>query len=242
MNVEPNVISFGRSFVKGQYRCPEARIREYAQIEVYEEYDGRHNSTNVINTSDMAGARALYAWYHEGPHERASQNAMRTDPMIRSQLERTEDRYLGSIDDKDAQLLSSELGPLLSLFMRIDWVGPAVATKILHLHKPDLIPVIDSHVLKFYAGRGTENLSKPEQARLVLDTVDQIRVTLRDNQEEFKGLARRLTNLPIPLTRTRMHDILVWSIWKWDLRNGPLEGCAEKGRRDVTTLGCWSGN
>src|SRR5271157_200696 len=222
----------------GVFNCPEARVREYTEIEVYEAYDAFHNSESKVTESDINAARCLYAWPEETSMHRASQDAMKGDERIRECLSETRDSYLGDIGEQDYQETRTEISALVSSFMSIDWVGPAVATKILHLHKPNLIPIIDSHVLLFLTGTDTQNISKSKQVDLVLYAIDVIWKNLRANRDVLGPLSQDLGTLQFPLTKLRIHDILTWTLWTWDIK-GKAFGCAEKGRIPVRTLGCW---
>jgi hypothetical protein len=102
----------------------------------------------------------------------------------------------------------------------------------------NLVPIVDSYMMLFMVGKDTRSLEKPMQVALVLDTIDAVRKNLRANASSLDRLSENLSSLRFPFSKTRMHDILAWTIWKWNVL-GKAWGAEEKGNQPVTTLGCW---
>ena len=148
-------ICFSNGFVLNN---PEERIREYCDIEIYQGYDDCHNITNKISWKDIQVADRLYA------------NIMRfwrpaAEEMVKSSeipvlLRRIENSDLGDIIDSKWTKVKSRFQELLQTFLNIRGVGLAVATKVLHLKRPKLIPILDSYVMKFLLGLDTSQIPK----------------------------------------------------------------------------------
>lgn len=226
---------------KGTFSSPEERIREYTEKEVYATYDGFHNNDNRITPSDIAAAREIYAWpMGESEEVKNSQMKMLENVEVTKRLQKIEDRYLGDIDDGEWLIINPAIQAILSSLTNISYVGHAVATKILHLHRPNLIPILDSYVIKFLMDKDPSKLqSKTQSLWLAMDTMNIVRQSLRRNIAVLLELEMNLSDLKYPLTRTRMHDILCWTIWKWDIL-GETRGAAQKGGPPITrSLGCW---
>lgn len=133
-----------------EFSDPEGRIREYCKIEVYRAYDGRHSIDNSITMNDVKAANELYA------------RIDRYDPSESSRIVDAKgvEAALASVDDLDLALMTHaewavmmpRLRTLLTEFLGIRGVGIAKATKILHLKRPHLFPILDSFVVKFLTG------------------------------------------------------------------------------------------
>lgn len=138
---------------------------------------------------------------------------------VRDTLAVIDNRELGDISREEWRDYKEKLYNLLISFCSIKGVGIAVATKILHLKRPKLIPILDSFVVKFLTGIDTGNVwNKQHLIEIAIKAMEIVREDIRENREVFIILQEKLSNLPIPLERVRLFDILVWSTEKWDVR------------------------
>lgn len=195
---------------------PEERIREYCDIEIYQGYDDFHNVTDEISWEDIRAADRLYA------------NIMRfwssaAEGMVESLkipvvLRKIENIDLGDIRDSQWPDTKSRLRELLQTFLSIRGVGLAVATKVLHLKRPKLIPILDSYVMRFLSDVDTSQIPKTALLEYAIQAFEISRRDLARNRQNFDVLQNNLRDLPIPLEKVRMYDILCWTIEKWDLR------------------------
>lgn len=114
--------------------CPEERIREYAEIEIYGGYDDRHNITDNVTVEDLEAANKLYAMIDRyGMNEgRAIMNRLSISPL----LSKIGDVELDSLSGSDWQDTLTKTNALLSEFLSIPWVGLAKAMNVLHLKGP----------------------------------------------------------------------------------------------------------
>lgn len=200
------------------FRNPEARIREYCEIEVYRDrdyrggYDDRHNVTDTITKDDIESANNLYANLVPMDLRRILRN-----PEIPSFLAAVEDAELGDLTDEEWDDVEARIRPLFSAFISIPNVGLTKTTKILHLKRPHLFPIFDSFVVKFLTGNdiGTNAFSKEEILRIGMDAFETARKDIIANRAAFHGLETKLSDLPTPLTTARMYDILCWTEEKW---------------------------
>jgi len=225
-------ICFSNGYVLNK---PEERIREYCDIEIYQGYDDCHNITNKISWNDIHVADKLYAnimrfW-------RPAAEEMVKSSEIPSLLQRIENNDLGDITDFEWSDAKSRIRELLQSLLSIHGVGLAVATKVLHLKRPKLIPILDSYVMKFLLGSDIAQISKKTLFEHGMRALEIARKDLSDNREVFNILQNNLHDLPIPLEKVRLHDILCWTTEKWDIRgetNAPF-GTAHRSLR-VKTL------
>lgn len=205
-------------FSKGiTIKNPEARVREYCKIEIYQGYDNCHNMTNNIIPKDIEAANRLFARITP----LAAKGLISSDviPLI---LEKIQNVDLDEVSDNSWIENKLTMKELLRACLQIPGVGLAVATKVLHLKRPKLIPILDSFVMKFLTGVDISTVS--EDASLLecgIDALEIVRKDLINNHEALCSLQKQLTDLPIPVGRIRLYDILCWSTEKWDIRSDP---------------------
>ena len=197
---------------------PEERIREYCAIEIYQGYDDCHNITDKISwediqTADELGANIMRFW------SPAAEKMVKSHkiPVV---LRRIENSDLGDIVDSRWSEVKSRLRELLQTFLTIRGVGLAVATKVLHLKRPKLIPILDSYIMKFLLDVDiAKQFSKTTLLECGMQAFEVTRRDLANNRQEFNSLQNRLGDLPIHLEKTRFYDILCWTTEKWDNRS-----------------------
>ncbi|NQS88674.1 hypothetical protein HQ584_02645 [Patescibacteria group bacterium] len=193
---------------------PEDRIREYCRVEIYYGYDDCHEVNNAITQCNIDAANKLFARISKMVAERIIQSE-----NIRNTLTVIDDKELGEINKEEWRNCKEKLYNLLISFCSIKGVGIAVATKILHLKRPKLIPILDSFVVKFLLGIDTQNVwDKQHLIETGIKATEIIREDIRENWEDFITLQEKLSDLPILLEKVRLYDILVWSTEKWDIR------------------------
>ena len=193
---------------------PEKRIREYCEIEIYRGYDDCHNVTDEITWEDIKAANRLYAYIGRLEAEKLVNS--REIPVILSRIDNVD---LGDISDYEWLRVRSCLQELLRVCLAIRGVGLAKATKVLHLKRPKLIPILDSYVMSFLLNIDVRNfIPKDRLLKLGVQAIEIVRMDLINNREEFAILQRKLHDLPIPLEKVRLYDILCWTTEKWDIR------------------------
>jgi hypothetical protein len=206
---------------------PGSRIREYCEIEVYSGYDDKHSVDNLITQSDIDAANELYAMidrYDKGESRRILEQSSRMAPILSS----IPNQPLDSFSDAEWSEVKRKIEPALKNLISIYGIGVAKATKILHLKRPELFPILDAYVVSFLTGKPLT--SSPRDLDLAMKCMDIARETIVTQQEEFNALWNRLSNLPIQLSIVRLYDILCWSIFKWDIlgRTSAPKGKASK--------------
>lgn len=195
---------------------PEARIRKYCSIDVYHGYDDRHNINDRIEWQDIAAADNLYAnimrfWAPAADKLVCSDRI----PKLLNEIDNIE---LGTLQGEEWRSMRRKIFRLLQEFMGIRGVGMAISTKILHLKRPKLFPILDSYVMKFLLGVDTVSLKKNRILDYGRTAFEKARKDLLNNEEQFNKLEEQTRDLPINLEKVRMYDILCWSIEKWDIR------------------------
>jgi len=200
------------------FNRPEERIREYCSIEVYRDigyrggYDDHHNVTDIVTAEDVEAANNLYANISLRDRRRMIGN-----PGISSTLASVRDTELGGIPDEEWDSVKAAIRPLLAEFLSIPGVKLAKATKVLHLKRPQFIPILDSLVVKFLTKNDLEEniFSEDELLQIGIASLEMARTDIIANRPAFRELQARLADLPTPLTAARIYDILCWTQEKW---------------------------
>jgi len=199
------------------FEDPQSRIQEYCEIEIYEGYDDKHSINDSITEGDIDAARKLYAMinrYDKGE----SRRLLSRSGTIQIYLSSIPNADLHSISASEWTGLKIKIRKLLTEFLSVKGIGLAKATKILHLKRPNLIPVLDSLVIEFLLGVNFSDFEKGKQVDIGLQALDVIRETLIEQREAFEKLSEQTRDLPIRLTPLRQFDILCWTAEKWDIR------------------------
>ncbi len=212
---------------------PDERIREYTEIEVYKGYDDAHSVNNELSLADILAADKLYAQIMRFRRQTAEQIIQ--SEAIREQLRQVENAELGAISESTWSYARNSVGELLSAFLRTKGVGLAVATKLLHLKRPKLFPILDSYVVSFLLGRKVSNnvafaSSKDVVLRFGMQALEAARRDLVQNARAFDELSESLRDLSIPLEKVRLYDILCWTTEKWNVRKELSAPYATPGR------------
>lgn len=200
---------------------PEERIREYTEVEVYKGYDDAHSVNNELSSADIYAADKLYAQIMRFRKQTAEQ--IIRSQAIREQLRRVENAEFGAIGESEWTYVRDSVRELLSASLRTKGVGLAVATKLLHLKRPKLFPILDSYVVSFLFGRKVSNevafaSSKDVVLRFGMQALEAARRDLVQNARAFDELSESLRDLSIPLEKVRLYDILCWTTEKWNVR------------------------
>lgn len=195
---------------------PESRIREYCEIEVYWGYDDRHSINDVISKDDVDAANELYAMI-DRYDQNESNRLLRRMKSISESLSVLSNVPLYTLNDEEWNNLQGDIRDLFLKFFLIHGFGLAKTTKILHLKRPEVFPVLDNLLIKFLLGAQL-GFDRNRDIKLGLNALDTMRNIILDNLNEFVALKNSLSDLPIPLTITRLFDILCWSTEKWDIQ------------------------
>ena len=195
---------------------PEERIREYCELEVYRGYDDFHSIDNIITRKDIEATKRIFSMIDQHGHSESI--SILNSQAIPSALSRVPDNELGDIADGDWYTIRESISSLFDVFHNIDYVGLAKTAKILHLKRPHLFPILDSYVVEFLTGARLSDLSHGHGLTdLGMRALEIARKDIASNLTSFRQLQEALSDLPIPLTITRMYDILCWATWKWDI-------------------------
>ena len=196
---------------------PESRIREYCEIEIYQGYDDKHSIDNIITKRDIDVANNIYAMI--GRYDKdENKRLLRHSKSITRFLNSIPNVDIHDVVDSEWPRLRRRIEELLIEFLSIKGIGLSKATKILHLKRPNLIPVLDSHVINFLLGINISDIEKRRQVDRGLQALDRIRKTIINQRSAFEKLAEETRDLPIQLTIIRLFDILCWTAEKWDIR------------------------
>ena len=211
------------------FEDPDSRIREYCAIEIYRGYDDRHNIDDIVSPRDIESANNLYAMIDRYDNTE-SRRLLSHSNGIRETLAEVPNKDIFAMSPKEWTSAREKIKALLAEFLSVKGIGPAKATKILHLKRPNLFPVLDSFVIKFLLNINISELEKTRQLEIGLNALESAREIMVRQEDAFKELVNRTRDLSIRLTAVRIFDILCWTAEKWDVRgslNGPY-GTAHK--------------
>jgi len=199
------------------FEDPESRIREYCAIEIYRGYDDRHSVDDIVSARDIESANNLYAMIDRYDSTESRRLLSHSD-KIRETLAGVPNKDIFAMSLNEWAAVREKIKALLAELLSIKGIGLAKATKILHLKRPNLFPVLDSFVIKFLLSIDISDLEKTRQLEIGLGALESAREIMIRQEGAFTGLVDRTRDLPIRLTAVRIFDILCWTTEKWDLR------------------------
>ncbi len=190
---------------------PQVRIRKYCEEDSYNGYDNSHNINNEISKGDIEAAKILRA--NIDRFHRAESEGILKSEGIRKYLALIPDLDILTITDEEWDKYIVLMGKLIAEFVHIDNINLAKATKILHLKRPKLFPILDSKVFKFLTGKEIPNIREKREEAFI-QVMGKVRDILIGQKLQFNELVKQTADLPIPLTPVRMFDILCWTTQK----------------------------
>jgi len=199
------------------FENPDSRIREYCAIEIYRGYDDRHNIDDIVSSRGIESANNLYAMIDRYDNTE-SRRLLSQSNRIRETLAEVPNKDIFALPPREWTAAREKIKALLAEFLSVKGIGLAKATKILHLKRPNLFPVLDSFVIKFLLNIDISELEKNRQLETGLNALESTREIMLRQEDAFKELANRTRDLPIKLTAVRIFDILCWTTEKWDVR------------------------
>jgi len=193
---------------------PESRIKEYCEIEIYMGYDDKHTEDDLITKADIDSANNLYAMI-DRYDKTESRRILDQSIILSTLLVEIPNIPIYQYSDVEWSNIRLKIESLLKKMTSIHGVGIAKTTKILHLKRPGLLPVLDSYVVQFLTGKTLS--SSQRDISLAMKSLDISREIIQTQIKEFIELQSDLRTLPITLTIVRLFDILCWSTYKWDM-------------------------
>jgi len=200
-----------------EFHSPEERIREYCEIEVYRDvgyrggYDDHLNVTDTVTAEDLEAANSLRADMTVLDRKRILGKA-----TIPARLAAVKDCELGEIPAQEWEGVKATIEPLLAEFLSIRNIDLAKTTKVLHLKRPHLFPILDPCLVKFLTKNEMENrFVVDETLKIAMDCLEIARDDIIRNSATFAELQKQLADLPTPLTAVRVYDILCWTQERW---------------------------
>lgn len=187
----------------------EERIRNYYRNEKYKYYDKCHDESNVITRENVKAANKLDARVGE----QVKINLIESQD-IKIALTSIENRKLNKFTIEEWKDYKDRIKNVLRSMCSIKGVRIAVATKILHLKRPKLIPILDTKVLDYLSGKRTQNIKKEKLIMIGIQAIDKIREDIIRNEKNLNELRDSLADLPYSFTNVRLYDILIWEIAK----------------------------
>lgn len=199
------------------FEDPESRIREYCEVEVYRGYDDRRNINEGISKIDIDSANNLYAMI-DRYNNTESRRLLSRSERIRGILAKIPNSNIFAITQNEWNEVKNNIQALFEEFLSVGGIGLAKSTKILHLKRPNLFPILDSFVIRFLLNAKISDAEKSLQLGIGLQALERTREIMKEQQPAFEELVNQTRDLPIALTPVRSFDILCWTTEKWDIR------------------------
>lgn len=199
------------------FEDPQSRIREYCEIEISQGYDDQHSINNNITRKDIDAANELYAMIDRYDKDESTR-LLSYSTNLSSLLSVIPNVNIFAVPNQEWLDFRNKIEKLLAKFLSIRGIGLAKATKILHLKRPNLIPVLDSFVIKFLMDVNISEEAKSSCVNIGLQALDRVREIIAQQRDAFEKLVRQTSDLSVQLTPVRMFDILCWTAEKWDIR------------------------
>jgi hypothetical protein len=190
----------------------EHRIRDYCRVEIYRGYDDQHTIDDIITKKDIESANKLYAMI-DRYNKNESKNILMNNDIPKYLTRLSNKSSLNTIAKWDDVI--NQVKPLFDAFHRVKGFGLAKTTKILHLKRPALFPILDSYLIKLIEGVNMLDISKTNYTNVGIQALQTAHRDVINNIDAFNELENRLQDLPIRLTTARMYDILCWTQEKW---------------------------
>jgi hypothetical protein len=176
----------------------------WAQIPAfgYERFDAHPATDLPLGEVDILVAEGLHGRLRPTPWEALRDQLARARPLADALIQRADGRPFHELPDDEFSVLA-EPGTVGALLRDLqDGDEPQYILAALHHRHRDLVPLIGGHTGWQLSAHREEGDSGPEAV---------IHRELRANAEAFEQLEKASANLlPTPLTRLRLHDILVW--------------------------------
>ena len=130
--------------------------------------------------------------------------------------------HLGEIGDADYPAIRERIDVALRGFIGETGArrGLAVATKMLHLKRPALIPICDSHTVAMLGIPLKPDANKEQRIAAGLWACDVVRQAMHDNAAEMSALCDSLAEQTYPRTPVRVLDALLWLAYGGNIREG----------------------
>jgi len=181
-------------------------------------YDPYVNLNDEIDTADVEAALRIARIRAAKPD--AIRRAIDKNPAVANALSRIElAADLFALDDAETlELVEGPLSELITLLAEVKGVDVAVASKILHLKRPALVPILDRYIYTFYSYIYHTG-KKARNAETAVRLLREIRADGRNNLNVLNGLAERINvvadeKLPpgqtVALTPVRVLDHVIW--------------------------------
>jgi hypothetical protein len=130
--------------------------------------------------------------------------------------------HLGEIGDADYPAVRGRIESALRGFIGETGVrrGLAVATKVLHVKRPALIPICDSYTVAMLGVPLKPDAGKEERVSAGLWACDVVRQAVQENATELAAICGYLTEQSYPRTPVRVLDALLWLAYGGTIREG----------------------
>ena len=203
------VLGYARGRRPLYFRAPNARSGQWVELPAfgYERFDRRPGSPAPLGEPDILTAEGLHGRLAPDAWQAMKSRLDDVRPLYESVIERAAGRRFEELPDDEFSVLA-EPGTVGALLRQI-WLHCAETPGVpaqhvsaaLHHHRPSLFPLLNRTTRWQLLPHVREGDSGVEAV---------IHRELRDNAAAFARLERELRDRDIPLTRLRLHDVLLW--------------------------------
>ena len=177
---------------------------KWAQIPAfgYERFDAHPATDLPLGEVDILVAEGLHGRLRPAPWEALRDQLDRARPIADALIQRADGRPFHDLPDEEFSVLA-EPGTVGALLRELqEGAEPHYVLAALHHRHRDLVPLLGGHTSWQLSAHREEGDSGAEAV---------IHRELRANAHVFEQLEKASADLlPTPLTRLRLHDILVW--------------------------------
>ncbi|MCA0146747.1 hypothetical protein [Blastococcus sp. LR1] len=181
------------------FRAPNVRTGRWVEIPAfgYARFDARPRGQGPLGEPDVLTAEGLHGRLDPGAWAQVKQALQDAGPILDGAAERAAGRALWELPDDEFSVLA-EPGTVGAFLRQVE--DPHVAAA-LHHRRPELVPLLARATRWQLLPHVREGDSGPPAV---------IFRELRANAAAFTRLEAELASEDVPLTRLRLHDVLLW--------------------------------
>jgi hypothetical protein len=198
------VLGYARGRRPLYFRSPSSPAGRWVNLPAfgYERFDRRPGSVDPLGEPDILIAEGLHGRLDPDAWTALRSALIALRPLAHAALERTAGRAFWELPDDEFSVLAEPgtVGALLREAQATQ-TSPRHVSAALHHRQPALFPLVARVTHWQLLPHVREGDSGPEAV---------IHRELRANAPEFESLERASTAHGVPLTRLRLHDVLLW--------------------------------
>jgi hypothetical protein len=177
-------------------------------------FDRSYENYDLSETAEFDAQEAVDLAYRVGGRSPVKkqvlvQNLTRMAPNISKLLADVSKYSLDEVDDSNWEMMRPKVEELLSYSTdgspsKVKGMSRSFLTKALHPYARRFLPILDQLAVPAPYGPG----------RAAAEYVDMVRRDMRNSRELLTNLQEHLRDRGVHLSRVRIFDILLWTLWR----------------------------